>query len=153
MKQQCHIASVYAAWIVLIGGFVYLLSRGEVIAAIVWLPVVALFLWAGIRYFPSLSSLMGYGSVADRPATSVRSSSVEVVLYTGIGCPFCPLVKTRLQALQARMGFQMREIDVTFRPEVLVAKGIKALPVIETGDRRWVGNATSEELAVFIAPH
>lgn len=49
------------------------------------------------------------------------------------------------------MGFQLREIDVTFRPDVLVARGIKALPVIEIGDSRRVGNATSEKLAAFIA--
>ncbi len=151
MKQQCYITNVYASLLILVGGFIYLLARGELIAAIVWIPVVALFLWAGIRYFPSYSSLMGYGSVADTPAASVRPSDVEVILYTGIGCPFCPIVKTRLQGLQSRMGFHLNEIDVTFKPDVLIAKGIKALPVVEIGDNRRVGNGTSEELAAFIA--
>ncbi len=151
MKQQCHIAMVYAAWLFLLGGFIYLLSRGEVIQAVFWISIVAAFLWAGIRYFPSYSSFMGYGSVADRPAASVQPTDAEVVLYTGIGCPFCPLVKNRLQALQAKMGFRLREIDVTFKPGVPLARGIKALPVIEIGDRRRIGNGTSDELAAFIA--
>ncbi len=150
MKQQCYIVSVYATWLILFGGFAYLLFRGNVIQAILWLPVVGIFIWAGIRYFPALSSFMGYGSVADTPAASVQPSSAEVVLYTGIGCPFCPLVRTRLQALQTRMGFRLREIDVTFKPDVVISRGIKALPVIEIGDRHRVGNGTSEELAAFI---
>jgi len=33
----------------------------------------------------------------------------------------------------------------------LIAKGIRALPVIEIGNARWVGNATSQQLAQFIA--
>ena len=42
-----------------------------------------------------------------------QPSSVDVKLYTGIKCLFCPLVKTRLEALQTKMGFRLREIDVT----------------------------------------
>lgn len=151
MKQQCHIAFVYASWLILIGGFIYLLSSGRLVEAIIWIPLVVLAMWAYIRFFPSVSSIMGYGSVADKPAAFVQPSNVDVTLYTGIGCPFCPLVKTRLEALQAKMGFRLRGIDVTFRPELLMSKGIKALPVIEIGGTRKVGNATSEELAAFIA--
>jgi glutaredoxin len=113
--------------------------------------MVVVVMWAYIRYFPSVSSIMGYGSVADTPPASVQTSNADVVLYTGIGCPFCPLVKTRLVELRSKMGFRLREIDVTFRPELLIAKGIKTLPVVEIGSVHRVGNATSEELAAFIA--
>ncbi len=44
------------------------------------------------------------------------------------------------------MGFELHEVDVTFRPELLVSKGIRALPVIEIGDAVWVGNGTSQQL-------
>jgi len=151
VKQQCHIAFIYASWLILIGGFIFQLWKGHYIEAAVWIPMVVVVMWAYIRYFPSVSSVMGYGSVADKPAASVQPSSVDVILYTGIGCPFCPLVKTRLEQLQSKMGFRLKEIDVTFRPELLISKGIKALPVIEIGTVLRVGNATSEELAAFIA--
>jgi len=49
-----------------------------------------------------------------------------------------------------KMGFDLKEIDVTFRPELLIHKGIRALPVIEVGENQWVWNATSEQLAIFI---
>ena len=96
---------------------------------------------------------MGYGSVEDRPATIVPHTSVRVILYTGLGCPFCPIVKRRLADLRSRMAFELNEVDVTFRPELLISKGIRALPVIEIGKATWVGNGTSEQLAQFIAEH
>jgi glutaredoxin len=110
-----------------------------------------LFLWLYVRYFPSISRFMGYGSVADQQATNVQPSHVKVIFHTGLGCPFCPLVKRRLHELQSRMGFELSEIDITLKPDVLIAKGIRALPVVEVAEARWVGNATSEQLATFIA--
>jgi glutaredoxin len=96
---------------------------------------------------------MGYGSVEDQPATDVHTSKGKVVLYTGLGCPFCPLVKKRLNKLQSTMGFELTETDVTLKPDLLIAKGIRALPVVEVGGALWVGNATSQQLASFILNH
>lgn len=48
------------------------------------------------------------------------------------------------------MGFDFKEIDVTLRPELLINKHIRALPVVEVGEAQWIGNATSEQLATFI---
>jgi hypothetical protein len=59
-------------------------------------------------------------------------------------------VKNRLRELQVKMGFHLKEIDITLRPEILLQKGIRALPVVEVGKAHWVGNATSEQLATFI---
>lgn len=151
MKQQCHIFFVYGSWLLLICGAVFQLIYGNVIQAVVWVFFVGLFLWLYVRYFPSLSRFMGYGSVADQPAKEIPPSEASVILYTGVGCPFCPLVKRRLSELQSKMGFTLTEIDVTLRPDLLIAKGIRALPVVEVGDVRRVGNATSEELATFIS--
>ena len=151
MKQQCHIAFVYGGGLILLGGMVFHLLQGDVLQAVLWVGFVALFLWLYARYFPSLSRVMGYGSVADQPATELRPANARVTLYTGLGCPFCPLVKQRLNNLRAKMGFELNVIDVTLVPGVLIAKGIRSLPVVEVAEARWVGNATREQLAAFIA--
>jgi glutaredoxin len=151
MKQQCNIAFIYGSWFILLCGLVFYLIQGNVLQAVLWVFFIALFLWLYVRYFPSVSRFMGYGSVADQQATNVQPSHVKVIFYTGLGCPFCPLVKRRLHELQSRMGFELSEIDITLKPDVLIAKGIRALPVVEVAEARWVGNATSEQLATFIA--
>ena len=151
MKQQCNIAFIYGSWFILLCGLVFYLIQGDVLQAVLWVAFIALFLWLYVRYFPSVSRFMGYGSVADQQATNVQPSHVKVIFYTGLGCPFCPLVKRRLHELQSRMGFELSEIDITLKPDVLIAKGIRALPVVEVAEARWVGNATSEQLATFIA--
>jgi glutaredoxin len=105
-----------------------------------------------VRWFPFMSRWVGYGSVADAPATSVPilPESPRVVLYTANVCPFCPIVKQRLNALQRQMGFQLEEIDVTFRPEIIRSKGLRSVPVIEASGHRLVGNATSEQLVQLL---
>jgi glutaredoxin len=151
MKQQCHVFFVYGSWLILLCGFVYFVIQGNLLQAVVWVCFVALFLGLYVRYFSVVSRFMGYGSVRDQPAKDIQPSNAVVMLYTGAGCPFCPLVKRRLKELQPKMGFELIEKDVTLKPGVLIAKGIRALPVIEVAEARWVGNATSEQLATFIA--
>ncbi|MBK5267652.1 MAG: glutaredoxin family protein [Acidimicrobiia bacterium] len=106
---------------------------------------------AYVRWFPHVSRWVGYGVVADEPAggMSQRSSS-HVTLYTANLCPFCPLVRERLQVLQREMGFELHEIDVTFRPGLVLSKGFRAVPVIEIDGRQVVGNATSAQLASLL---
>jgi glutaredoxin len=151
MKQQCHIFFVYGSWLILLCGLIFYLIQGNILQAVLWVCFIALFLWLYVRYFPSISRFLGYGSVADQPAKEIRPSNAKVILYTGLGCPFCPLVKRRLNELQSKMGFELCEVDITFKPDLLIAKGIRALPVVEVAEARWVGNATSEQLATFIA--
>ena len=55
-----------------------------------------------------------------------------------------------MQALRESMNFKIEKIDVTLRPDLLASKGIRAVPVIEVGERRIEGNATSEQLANLI---
>jgi glutaredoxin len=153
MKQQCHISFVYGSWLFAAFGIIFFLFIGNYIQAAFWLLFIPLFLWIYVRYFPSISHFMGYGSVEDRPASKVIRTAVKVKLYTGLGCPFCPIVKQRLKELQSRMSFELREVDVTFKPESLVSTGIRALPVVEIGDARWIGNGTSQQLAQFISEH
>ena len=150
MKQQCNITFIYGSWVTLLGGLAFYGIRGEYVQAVFWVLFILLALWAYVRYFPKISRFMGYGSVDDRPAKEVQSNDSIVTLYTGIGCPFCPIVKTRLVDLQKRMGFSLKDIDVTLKPDLLISKGIRALPVVEVGNATLVGNATSEQLAKMI---
>ena len=144
MKQQCHISFVYSSWLLLVLGITFYLFLGHYLQALLWLLFVPLFLWLYVRYFPSLSRYMGYGSVEDQPAVDVARTAAAVKLYTGLGCPFCPIVKRRLTELQSKMAFDLHEVDVTFKPELLVSKGIRALPVVEIDEARWVGNGTEQ---------
>ena len=47
-------------------------------------------------------------------------------------------------------GFTLTKIDVTMRPDLLTAKKIKAVPVVEVGTVLRTGNLTSQELADLI---
>jgi glutaredoxin len=142
---------IYLNWIVLVGGLGFFVFKGFYVLALAWLLLLPLAMWAYIRVFPSISQLMGYGRVDDQPATRLTRVPAKVRLYTALGCPFCPVVKRRLMALQEQMEFSLEEVDVTLKPGVLIAKGIRAVPVVEAGDRRLAGNATSEHLAELIS--
>jgi glutaredoxin len=157
MKQQCYLAAIYLNWLVLVAGLSYLLLTHHYGFAIAWLVALPLAMWAYFRVFPSISQAMGYGKVDDKPAHSAdrpdlhpNGSHLTVTLYTALGCPFCPIVEKRLQALRESMNFEIEKIDVTLRPDLLASKGIRAVPVIEVGERRIEGNATSEKLTSLI---
>ncbi len=142
--------SIYFTWLIVAGGLAAYLIRGNYVQAVSWVIFVVLFLWLYVRYFPSVSRYLGYGSVVDAPAQTLGETRCTVTFYTGVGCPFCPLVRSRLLDLQVKMKFTLKEIDVTLKPDLLIAKGIRALPVVEVGSTQWVGNATSLQLADFI---
>lgn len=59
-----------------------------------------------------------------------------VTLYTASVCPFCPIVRHRLMALRRQTEFELRDIDVTFRREIIRAKGLRSIPVLEVEGRR-----------------
>jgi glutaredoxin len=151
MKQQCYLAAIYLNWILLGAGVAYLAHRGLYVAAVLWIVLLPLAMWVYIRVFPTISQAMGYGKVDDRPAQHFEQAPTRVTLYTALGCPFCPVVKGRLTALREKMNFSLEEVDITLRPGILVAKGIRAVPVVEVGDRRLDGNATSAQLADLIS--
>jgi len=74
----------------------------------------------------------------------------HVTLYTANVCPFCPIIKRRLAELQRQHRFAIEEVDVTFRPEIVRAKGLRSVPVLEANGRRLVGNATSAQITEFL---
>ena len=151
MKQQCYMAVIYLNWLLLAGGLIFLVVKGLYGPALLWLILIPLAMGVYIRIFPSISQLMGYGRIDDQPAKNPGQGPANVTLYTALGCPFCPVVKRRLMALRETMDFNLDEIDVTLKPGVLMEKGIRAVPVVETGDRRLTGNSTSEQLAELIS--
>jgi len=100
-----------------------------------------------------MSGWLGYGSVSDVPAGPLERAGGtprRVTFYSASLCPFCPLLRGRLLELQRHLEFEIEEIDVTFRPETVRAKGLRSVPVVEAGGRRLVGNATSEHLAALL---
>lgn len=156
MKQQCYLVAIYLNWFLLLGGITYLLFQHRYEFAVAWLILLPLAIWAYIQIFPSISHVLGYGKVDDIPAghnsaePNDSSTAVTVTLYTALGCPFCPIVEKRLRALRETVNFELEKVDVTLRPDLLTVKGIRAVPVVEVGERRIGGNATSEQLADLI---
>jgi glutaredoxin len=85
------------------------------------------------------------------PLADPGSAPVAVNFYSFFSCPFCPIVLARLQALQQESSFTLKKFDLTLDPRMLLAKGIRSVPVVEVGDHRLVGNSTTEQLAGLIA--
>ena len=153
MEQRCYLAAVWLTWLglpllaIVVGVRVGWAAAGAVLLA----GVVAQLLY--VRWFPHMSRWMGYGSVEDVPAGPAPISVGQVprvTLYTANVCPFCPILKRRLAELQRHIRFEVEEIDVTFRPDVIRAKGLRSVPVVEANGRLLVGNATSAQLADFL---
>jgi len=151
MEQRCHVAMIWLTWIgmpllALVVGF-----RSGVVAGVMVLLVGIVAQVLYLRWFPRIARWVGYGSVADAPAEPIRAPLVpRVTLYTANVCPFCPIVRDRVKALQRQNQFDVEEIDVTFRPEIIRRKGLRSVPVLEANGQLLVGNATSARIAEFL---
>jgi len=149
--QQCSMAAIYLNWAIVGAGAALFLLRSGWPAAVAWTAVAPLSVWGYIRVFPRISRHLGYGAVTDEPARSVPPAAPRrVTLYTALGCPFCPILRDRLRLLSGEWGFELEEIDVTAHPELLRAKEIRAVPVVEVDGRTHVGFATTRHLADLI---
>lgn len=154
-KQECTVKSLYFSGAMVlvvypIGLATFALKRSW-IPLVLWLLIVPGLKWGYLRVFPRLSKWKGYGSVDDqRPAAIVPNARVEVTAYSVLGCPFCPIVERRLEALQKEMDFSLTKIDLTLRPQLSASKMIRSVPVVEVGNRRLIGNATTQQLAQLI---
>ena len=156
-KQQCNVLGLTLGWMGYAVGVAYFSYQHQWVVALLWMAGVPGLRWALYYFFPRISRFLGYGRIADqfspipRLDASPQAAPVAVTLYTFFGCPFCPIVLARLQALQKQMGFTLNMIDVTLRPQTLITKGIRSVPVVEVGEHRLVGNSTTERLAALIA--
>ena len=62
----------------------------------------------------------------------------RIVLYTADGCHLCERARGVVAAVQAELGFELEEIDITGEPE-LEARYREWLPVVEIdGERAFV---------------
>ena len=122
MKQQCTLTSLYIAVlgfsILYAGGAVFLAFRHNWPALLGWLVLLPCARWAGLRLSPYTSKLRGQELVEDKLPAAVNKAHVEVTLYSHSGCPFCPIVKRRLEALQKEMDFSLTKIDLSFTPQL-----------------------------------
>jgi glutaredoxin len=156
-KQQCNVVGLALGWMGYAAGMGYFTYQRQWVVALVWLGGVPSLRWTLYHFFPRISRFLGYGRIADTfssiPAWHANSqvAPVAVNFYSFFSCPFCPIVLARLRALQEQMGFALKVIDVTLKPQTLMAKGIKSVPVVEVDDHRLVGNSTTEQLAALIA--
>ena len=150
MKQQCHIAMIYLSWLVYLGGLAGAALSGRWALGAFWLVAAPAAQWLYIRKFPGMSSAMGYGPITDEPATPAGNAPVKVTLYTALGCPFCPLIAERLAGLRNEMHFDLETVDVTLRPDLLAAKGIRSVPVVEVKGRFLFGLVSTKELSAAI---
>lgn len=154
-KQQCTVRSLYvsgAAYVIgYAAGLIFFGLKGNWIAWCSWLVFMPLLKWAYLRFFPLTSKWRGYGRIVDRASSGAQKTPVEVTFYSLLGCPFCPIVERRLKALQNEMEFTLTYVDLTLKPGLAKLKGIQSVPVVEVGEDRLVGNATSEELVQLIA--
>jgi glutaredoxin len=153
MEQRCLLPMIWLTWLGLpLLGVVVALRLGVAAGLGVLLVGIGAQVLA-VRQFPRISRWMGYGSVEDTPAPAgaLPSAIPTVTLYAASACPFCPIVQQRLHELRRRQPFELIEVDVTFRPGLIRAKGLRSVPVVEVNGRTLVGNATSAQLAELLA--
>ena len=156
-KQQCYVAGLALVWIGYAVGMAYFSYQRQWVILLLWMAGVPCLRWALFYFFPHISGFLGYGRIVDKfapippPLANPSDTPVVVKFYSFFSCPFCPIVLTRLQALQKQMGFTLEKFDLTLKPQMLLTKGIRSVPVVEVGDRRLIGNSTTEQLAKLIA--
>lgn len=156
-NQQCNVAGLALSWIGYVAGLGYFSYQHQWVGALLWMVAVPCLRWAVFHFFPRISRFLGYGRIVDTftPFPQMHSNPsaapVAVSFYSFFSCPFCPIVLARLEALQRQMGFTLKTFDLTLRPQTVMAKGIRSVPVVEVGDHRLVGNSTTEQLAALIA--
>jgi glutaredoxin len=74
------------------------------------------------------------------------SEPVEVVVYGAPDCKLCDDAKAILEPAAARMGFELRAVDITGHPE-LEARHRTSIPVVEIdGERAFVYHVSSSML-------
>jgi glutaredoxin len=153
-KQECTVRSLYISGVTgVIGyavGLVFLAYEAKWEVLLLWLVLLPCLKWAYLRFFPRISTWKGYGRLSDKLPESVKKARVEVTYYFLLGCPFCPIVEQRLKTLQKEMDFGLTKLDITLRPQIAASKGIRSVPVVEVGEDRLIGNATTEQLAQLI---
>ena len=150
--QQCSVLGLVLSWLGYFAGLMYFAYERSLVGGALFFVLVPSLRWALFYFFPSISRFLGYGRVDDQIPQRTETARILVTFYSFFSCPFCPIVLRRLEALQQVMDFTLKKIDVTLKPQMLVSKGIRSVPVVEVGGKRLVSNLTTAQLAEFIAP-
>lgn len=154
-KQQCKLKNLYVGVLIFAflyaGGVAFYGYKRNWPALFCWLVLLPCARWAGLRLSPFTSKWRGKGTLVDELPASVNKANVKVAFYSHNGCPFCPIVKRRLEALQRKMNFALTNVDLSFKPQLAASKGIRSVPVVEVGEGRLVGNVTTDQLARLIS--
>lgn len=154
-KQECTVQSLYLSGVMFVIiyplGLAYFAYEANWPVFAAWLIFLPCLKWTYLRFFPRIAKWKGYGSVEDKLPANVKNARVEVTYYSLLGCPFCPIVKQRLETMQKEMDFTLTTIDLTLNPQMAASKGIRSVPVVEVGKERLIGNATTQQLAQLIA--
>jgi glutaredoxin len=150
-EQQCNVLGLALSWLGYLAGLIYFAYERSWVGGTFFLVLVPCVRWVLFHFFPSVSRFLGYGRVDDQIPERTNPARVTVTFNSFFSCPFCPIVLRRLEALQQNMDFTLEKIDVTLKPQMVVSKAIRSVPVVEVGGRRLVGNLTSTQLADFIA--
>ena len=149
-EQQCNVLGLALGWLGYFAGLIYFVYERKWVGGGLFLVLIPSVRWALFRFFPSVSRFLGYGRVDDQIPASTSAARVAVTFYSFFSCPFCPIVLRRLEALQQVMGFTLEKIDVTLKPQMVIDKNIRSVPVVEVDGKRLVGNLTTAQLAEFI---
>ena len=150
-EQRCSVLGLALSWLGYVAGVFYFAYERSWVGGALFVVLVPCLRWALFHFFPSVSRFLGYGRVDDRIPESTHVARVAVTFYSFFSCPFCPIVLRRLEALQQVMDFTLETIDVTLKPQIVVSKAIRSVPVVEVGGKRLVGNLTTAQLAEFIS--
>jgi glutaredoxin len=152
MKQECPLLLVWLTWLGIPALALLVGLKSGWAAGLLVLAAGVVAEVTYLRWFPRMSRMMGYGPVDDVPAgaPATLAGRPRVTLYTASVCPFCPIMRQRLGSLREKLGFDLEEIDVTFRPELVRRKGFRSVPVLEAAGAHLVGNATSADLTAFL---
>lgn len=132
---------VYAGYLLLA---VWWAHRNEWDWLLAWLAIVPAGHWLYVALYPRFRA-------TDEHAPAVPITGGSVTFYGAVGCPLSRTVQRRLAALQRRMGFSLKTVDVTLHPGALSQFGSHAVPVVEVDGWNLLGDATSARLSAFIA--
>ncbi len=89
----------------------------------------------------------------DEPADDAQSDSLEAIVYSRPGCPFCTMLRTGLRL----RGVPFREVDIWQDPEAAafvrsVARGNETVPTVSLGDVSLV-NPSAKQVAALVGVH
>jgi len=73
-----------------------------------------------------------------------------LIFYKSDICPFCAEAKRKIEALRKNYDFKLKEVDVSWRPEIFLKKKVQDVPTIEVEGKRITGVPTARQLLTIL---